>query len=107
MSERRSTIAPPEMMNGSASGSTSSNSSAPETRIRDVEEVQLAAATVHQPARLEPPQVGDKTVFGMEQQLMQNALRARAVTGGVFVERQRERPVQLDRTASRPRTARP
>src|ERR1051325_5747222 len=100
MRDRRSAMTPPEMMNGSASGSTSSNSSAPETCIRDVEEMQLAAPAMDQPARFASTQLGDHPVVRVEQQLMQDALRARAVTGRVLVERQLEHGVQLHRLAS-------
>src|ERR1051326_5505781 len=107
MRDRRSAMTPPEMMNGSASGSTRSNSSAPEKRIRDVEDMKLPAPRMSPPApAMDPParfastQLGDHPVVRVEQQLMQDALRARAVTGRVLVERQLEHGVQLHRLAS-------
>src|SRR5687768_16538086 len=86
MSERRSVIAPPEMMNGWTSGSTSSCSSARAMRIGEKVEEASGAALLHR---------GDEPVAGMEDEHVQRALRPGAVRGGVLLERQLEERVQL------------
>src|SRR5437879_8103093 len=99
MSERRSVTAPPEMMNGSTSGSASSNSSTRATRItRQIPEVQLPAATLERPLGLELQHPRDQAVPRIEYQRVQRALRARPVGRGVLGERQLE---ERDRKSTR------
>src|SRR2546422_6845737 len=96
MSERRSVTAPPEMMNGSTSGRARSNSSMRAMRItRQIQEVQLPAATLQLPLGLELQDPRDQAVPRIEYQRVQRALRARPVGRGVLGERQLEERVQL------------
>src|SRR5437879_8613912 len=91
MSERRSVIAPPEMMNGSTSGRASSNSSTRATRItRQIPEVQLPAATHERPLGLELQDPRDQAVPRIEYQRVQRAQRARPVGRGVLGGRSEE-----------------
>src|SRR5512146_2988614 len=101
MNDRRSRIAPPEMMNGSTRGSVSSNSSALETSIRQIEEMQLAAPPVDRSLLLEAPQLGNETGLRVKHELVQRALGARSSPGRVLVERELKVGVQLHRLASR------
>src|SRR5512143_3032061 len=101
MSDRRSRIAPPEMMNGSTRGSVSSNSSALETSMRQIEEVQLAAPPVDRALLLEAPQLGEETGLRVKHELVQRALGARSGPGRVLVQRELEEGVQLHRLTAR------
>src|SRR6266545_841035 len=102
MSERRSVMMPPEMTNGSRSGSVSSNSSARAMRIgQKIQEMQLAAATVQQAGGFALEHHGNQPVARIEDQCMQRALGPRALGRGVLVERELEEGVQLGgRTAA-------
>src|SRR5258708_27327722 len=97
ISERRSLIAPPEMMKGSTSGRTSSHISAVVMRIGQIEKMQDALAPG------EPAGVGfveqprDEAIHGMEHQLVQLPLAARAAGGRVLTQRHLKEPVQLPR----------
>src|SRR5574342_14812 len=101
MNDRRSRIAPPEMMNGSTRGSVSSNSSALETSMRQIEKVQLAASPVDRALLLEAPQLGDETGLRVKHELVQRALGARSGPGRVLVQRELKVGVQLHRLAPR------
>src|SRR3989475_6852604 len=96
MSERRSVTAPPEMMNASTRGRARSNSSMRAMRItRQIQEVQLPAATLQLPLGLELQDPRDQAVPRIEYQRVQRALRARPVGRGVLRERQLEERVEL------------
>src|SRR6266487_1326544 len=69
MRDRRSAIVPPEMTNGSTSGSASSNSSARAIRIgKKVEKMQLAAASLQCARGLTIQHHGDETVARLKDQ---------------------------------------
>src|SRR5512143_2182850 len=101
MNDRRSRIAPPEMMNGSPRGSVSSNSSALETSMRQIEKVQLPTPAVDHALLLEAPQLGEETGLRVKHELVKRALRARSGPGRVLVERELKVGVQLHRLAPR------
>src|SRR5437588_6685145 len=104
MSERRASIRPPEMMNGSTNGIVSSNNSTRVMRTsREVEEVQRAVASLETPRRFEREQRGDEAVGRIEQQHMKRPLSARAVSRGVFRQRELEERVELHALAAAPR----
>src|SRR5258708_40121144 len=95
ISERRSLIAPPEMMKGSTSGRTSSHISAVVMRIGQIEKMQGAFAP-REPAGVgfvEEPR--DEAIHGMEHQLVQRPLAARAAGGRVLTQPQLKERVQL------------
>src|SRR5574341_1215461 len=102
MSERRTSIAPPEMMKGSISGSASSNSSALATRMRQVEEPQLSTAAVDHPLGFKLQQAGDEAVPRVENQVMQCALGPGSFPGRELVEGQLEERMELDSFAPAP-----
>src|SRR5512135_3606413 len=99
MRDRRSRIAPPEMMNGSTRGSASSNSSALVTSMRQIEEVQLTSSPVHGALLLEAPQLGDESILRVEHQLVQCPLSARSGPRRELVQRQLKEGVHLHRFA--------
>src|SRR5205814_4260755 len=81
--ERRAVIAPPEITNGSSSGSVSSNSSARAIRIgEEIEEAQLAVPPLQLTPLFEVQQAGDQSVARVEDQFVQSPLGARAVGRG-------------------------
>src|SRR3989442_4364059 len=99
--ERRSVIAPPEMTNGSSSGSVSSSSSARAMRIgHEVEKVQFPVATLQGAPTLEVQEADDQAVGGVEDQLVERALGARTVGGRILVQGQLEERVKLDGRAA-------
>src|SRR5689334_5184299 len=100
MSERRSFIAPPEMMNGSTSGRTSSHISAVVMRIGQIEKVEYAVTAVQPPRGFFVEQCSEEPVFGVKHQLVQCALRPGAARGAVLAQRQLKEGVQLDRGAA-------
>src|SRR3989442_7144197 len=101
--ERRSVIAPPEMTNGSSSGSVSSSSSARAMRIgHEVEKVQLATPPLQGALILELQEARNEAVGGVEEQLVEGALRARAGQGCGLAQGKLEKGVQLNRGAPAP-----
>src|SRR6266496_5561279 len=101
MRDRRSAIVPPEMTNGSRSGSTSSNSSARAIRIgQKVEEMQLAAASLEFAIRFTLQHHSDQPVARVEDQRVDGPLCPRTVSRRIFLERQLKKRVQLDRGAA-------
>src|SRR6266571_347907 len=95
MSERRASMRPPEMMNGSTKGRVSSYNSTLTMRISGhVEEVEFAAPPLERP--------GDDAVHRVEHERMQGALRARAVRRRILGQRELEKRVQLDALAAAP-----
>src|SRR5438128_701016 len=96
MRERRSVIAPPEMMKGSTSGSVSSNSSARTMGIRDIQKVQLAAAPLQVALGLEREEPRDQPVLGMKHERVQRSLSARPGGRGVRRQGNLEERVDLD-----------
>src|SRR5438128_11213021 len=83
--ERRSVIAPPEMTNGASSGSVSSSRSARAMRIgHEVEKVQLATPPLQGALVLELQEARNEAVGGVEEQVVEGALRARPVQGWVL-----------------------
>src|SRR5437879_10136583 len=104
MSERRASIRPPEMMNGSTNGIVRSNSSTRVMRTgREVEEVQRAVASLEPTRRFELEQRCDETVGGIEQQRVERPLGPRAVLSRVFRQRELEEAVELHALAAAPR----
>src|SRR5216684_7040865 len=95
ISERRSLIAPPEMMKGSTSGRTSSHISAVVMRIGQIEKMQGAVAPREPAGICFVEQSRDETIYGMEHQLVQRPLAARAGGGRVLPQRQLKERVQL------------
>src|SRR5439155_10986780 len=101
MSERRASIRPPEMMNGSMSGIVSSNSSARTMRMaREVEEMQRPVASLELTRGFEPAHCGAEAVAWMKHQRVQRPLGARAPGCGVLGQRQLATPVQLHALAA-------
>src|SRR5207253_8090095 len=99
--ERRASIRPREIMNGSRNGSSSWCSSTRAMRMgRHVEEMQLVVAPFDLPARLEVQQRGDQAVVRREHQRMQRPLGAGALRRGILGQRQLEEGVQLDALAT-------
>src|SRR6266700_1716987 len=83
MSERRASIRPPAMMNGSTNGRVSSNSSARVIRTRrHVEKMELAIAPREHALRLEPEHPRDQPVPRVEHERVQ--LHALAAAPGVL-----------------------
>src|SRR6266700_5969376 len=103
MSERRASIRPPEMMNGSTNGSVSSNSSARVIRTRrHVEKMELAIAPREHAVRLELEHPRDQPVPRVEHERVQRARGARAVRRGVLRQGELEERVQLHALAAAP-----
>src|SRR5258707_12486748 len=100
MRERRSLIAPPEIMKGSTSGRTSSHISAVVMRISQIEKVEDAVAARQTTRGFFVEQRRDQTVVGVEDQLMERPFGAGAGGGGVFAQRQLEERLQLHRRAA-------
>src|SRR5258705_386763 len=100
MRERRSLIAPPEIMKGSTSGRSSSPISAVVMRIGQIEKVEDAVAARETTRGFFVEQRRDETVVGVEDQLMERPLGTRTSCGGVFAQRQLEERVQLHRRAA-------
>src|SRR5258705_11446457 len=100
MSERRSLIAPPEIMKGSTSGRTSSHISAVVMRISQIEKVEDAVAARETTRGFFVEQRRDQTVVGVKDQLMERPFGAGAGGGGVFAQRQLEERMQLHRRAA-------
>src|SRR3954468_3464853 len=85
------------MMNGSSSGSASSNSSARAIRIgQKIEEMQLATAACERARGFAFEHGGEQSIARIENQSMERTLRARAVGRGIFLEWQLKESVQLD-----------
>src|SRR4029077_7181091 len=100
-SERRASIRPPEMMNGSRNGSSSSCSSTRAMRMGlHIEEMQLAVAPLDLPARRELQHTRDQAVVRREYQRMQRPLSAGAVRRGILGQGQLKECVQLDALAA-------
>src|SRR5438552_3492392 len=100
MRDRRSVIVPPEMTNGSSSGSVSSNSSARAIRMeweQEIQEMQLTTAPLELSPRFPLQHDGDQAVARMEDQGVQSTLRARAIGCGILLERQLEECMELHR----------
>src|SRR5712691_3106859 len=95
MSERRSLIAPPEIMKGSTSGRTSSHISAVVMRIGQVEKVEGAVAARETTRGFFVEQRRDETIVGVEYQLMERPRGAGAGGGRIFAQRQLEERMQL------------
>src|SRR5258708_28491974 len=95
ISERRSLIAPPEMTKGSTSGRTSSHISAVVMRIGQIEKMQDALAPGEPAGVCFVEQPRDEAIYGMEYQLVQRPLAARAAGRRVLTPPQLEEPVQL------------
>src|SRR5438874_8522760 len=67
----------------------------------EIEEMQLAAASLECTCRFALQHHGDQAVARIENQHMERALGARAIGRGIFLERELEECVQLDgRTAA-------
>src|SRR5690349_1271040 len=94
-------MAPPEMMNGSSSGSVSSYSSAVVMRmVRQVEKMERAIAALEPPLLFQLEQHGDEPVLWIEHEGVQGARRPRTVGRRVLGQRQLEEGVQLHRRAA-------
>src|SRR5260370_28267265 len=97
MSERRVSRRPPEMMNGSTSGSASSNSS---TRLMrtggGAQEMELAGASLERAVGLEVGHAGDEAVARVKHEGVERPLGARAVRRRILRQRQLEERVELD-----------
>src|SRR6266850_5963576 len=97
MIEWRDGIAPPEMTNGSRSGSDRSNSSARAIRIGyEVEKMKLATTPRELAPSLALEHRGNETVARIEDERVQRSLCARPVGRGILLERQLKEGVQLD-----------
>src|SRR5467141_1943423 len=66
----------------------------------EIEEVQLPAAARESARSFAFEHYGDQAVARIENQCMERTLRARAVSRGIFLERELEERVQLDRRAA-------
>src|SRR5437660_9470534 len=94
-------MAPPEMMNGSSSGSVSSYSSAVAMRmVRQIEEMERAVAALEPPVLFQLEQDGDEPVSRIEHEGVQDARRPRSFCGSILGQRQLEERMQLDRRAA-------
>src|SRR5256712_5856457 len=102
-SERRASIRPPEMMNGSTNGSVSSNSSARAMRTgRDVEEMQRTVTSLELTCSFELEHCDDEAVARVKHQRVQRPLGARAAGRAVLEERKLEKRVELHALAAAP-----
>ena len=102
-------MTPPEMTNGSSSGSDRSNSSmacsltwAPSPCAwQTLEKVQLVLAALELPGALHLEHARYQAVGGIEEKRMQRARRARACVGGILSQRDLKEGVKLHALASR------
>src|SRR5579859_4454812 len=100
MRERRSVIAPREMMKGSTRGRRRSKSSALRMRMEQVEEAELAVVASDASRGFELPHHGDQSICGIEDHLMKDALGPGAVGRRVGREGELKGRVQLDAFAA-------
>src|SRR5436190_17775456 len=99
--DRRSVMVPPEMTNGSSSGSVSSNSSARAIRIgNEVEEMQLTATACQEARCLALQHDREQAVARIQEEKVQCPLRARAVGGRILFEWELKEGVELDGRAA-------
>src|SRR2546422_9079333 len=103
MSERRASMRPPEMMNGSTKGRVSSCSSTlAMCTCGHVEEVQLAAPALERTSCLELEHPSDESVLGVKHERVERALGARALGRGILGQGKLEERVELDALAAAP-----
>src|SRR3989454_10387885 len=103
MSERRASMRPPEMMNGSTKGRVSSCSSTlAMCTCGHVEEVQLAAPALERTSCLELEHPSDKSVLRVKHERVERALGARALGRGILGQGKLEERVDLDALAAAP-----
>src|SRR2546426_3270394 len=111
MSERRASMRPPEMMNGSTKGRVSSCSSTlAMCTCGHVEEVQLAAPALERTSCPELEHPSDESVLRVKHERVERALGARALGRGILGQGKLEERVELDALAAAPaysRTIRP